>query len=348
MADTSRDHRLQRVRWYKKESAYGSQISDGEATSILAVMEPGNQPWSRLPKIGNDRGTLGKGHEFASTLRRVLGWDSRVTENFSGSAEMMGWYAAFGMGSLSTTSLGGGLYRHDCTALPQSTAVQLPSTSIIDVQGTEGLKSKFSGVCVNKFNVTGKAGEWFKCTGELIGSGKEDRTTNPTVPSASVFSPLKFTEIGTFTIGASASEVTQITRLREVTQCEWDNDLLNERGYQAGATENDGGPIRSRLEFGMRNFMFKAVLDAGNAANLEWTAHAGQTLYGLTLTATHTDSSAIFKIVIPECYIIAEPKFDGNVKVYEVAFDGRYVTANTGPCKISVTNTVASMLTAAA
>lgn len=352
MGETARRTGFKEAYWpEKKELAYGDPIEDAESGAYAGVFQ--GEPFQRTPELGTDVAMTGKGHEFeGQQTRQVMAWDARVTRQLPLDTRVAGWLLSHGFGTVSSVNNADGSYLHTIEPLAPATGVQLPSSSRVVESVHEGLKRKFSGLVVNDFSISGSKGQWLQCGYTLIGDGSADEATALTIPAITVASPLKFTAMTKFHIGAAGSAITQLPRLNGFT-FNWANNLMADDGYLANSTEVDGGPKRSKLEMGVRVPGLQLIMDAGRGANLEYTAMKGQTLYEVELIARGAliagSNYHEVRLHLAECYIDnATPGVDGDKQIYTLDITPRYDLDTDSPVVAKVQNDQANLLVAAA
>lgn len=240
----------------RKQANYATLLADADLTKRLPMLSADVSQTALA--VVSDAARYGKGHEFATSDRELLR-DVRRVVTAELNSFLFGWLAAFGLGSLTTSTLTPGQsYQHVAKFQPLSDK-QIPVTTLYEELGT-GLKRKLHAMAVAEFSLSGRSREVVQSAASLIGSGQETRGALTAVPA---MTPVVLLVGGDVTVnyGPQGAPVSFGDRLRE-----WSVRLSQQPDADGGYTPGSG-KYRSRLLVTRRvaSCSFVVEVDEANA-----------------------------------------------------------------------------------
>jgi len=345
--------RIEAMQWAystKKQSDYDTAVKDGDLDQAHPIREMSVGQMTK--EIRSDRETIGKGHEFATTVWEVAR-DTRISRAFDGSSDILGWLFAFAMGKCETIqpdSVGApSTYLHTFTLFdPASEGTsQMPVTTIVE-KISAGIKRSLLSLAIVNVNVTGEGFEQLAVTGDFIGSGRtvSSSLSMPTLVAASYLASNK----ATIKLGDAVEDIT--TRVRNWSVA-LSNNAKEGRGYFPSSDL-----YRGRLEIGSRSIVPTIVLDLDASSDL-LTDFEGNTEIALDIhcEGDYTEGSAYkhyLRLRFPNMqYRAVLIEEDDGMLTYSLSFDEDTVlyTAGASPnplVTVEVQNKVETYLVASA
>jgi len=342
--------RIEAMQWaysVKKQSDYDTVVLDADLTQSHPIREVSIGQITK--ELRSDRETIGKGHEYATSVREVAR-DTRFTRAFDGSSDILGWLFAFGCGKVQSTQQGATTaYLHKFTLFDPAVEAtsQLPVTTVVEqITSAAALKRALMSMAVTGITVSAEGFEHLSVSADFIGSGQAVASTlsMPELVAASYLS----SNAATITLGDAAEDIT--TRIRS-----WSVALANNpkegRGYFPSS-----GLYRGRLEVGARTVIPSLVVDLSADSDLldDFLANTEIALdilcEGDVISGSYKHS---IRFVFPDLqYQAVLIEEDEGMLTYALSFDENTVLYDSGsadpPVKVEVVNTVPAYLEASA
>jgi hypothetical protein len=355
------------IRWAysnKRQSAYQTETPSGDMTQSHPFV---NADMGAHDSVNSDNAAqYGKGHEFA-TRDEILSWNSAFTRTFQATTKILGWAFAFHCGQVTTTTLGGGAFRHDFEYMDPVLGTgyygsprQQPVTTVWELVASN-LVRVFPSMLVKTIEVTGSQNDWVMLTLEMQGSGGMRRAH----PSGFTFpnSTLATTGgEGTLLRNASLSFQHGVSGALEDFSCSVRSfrfrsefALFEEDGYCPGSGylvsgSPTSGQIRNKLEFSRRAVVFEFVVKAPSTNNVIFDRHEQSTTLSanLTITGSQIATSGFYHLLtinVPQLRYRSVPiGADGDQIIYSVGTMVLYDDAEANPWTARVQNQFSSYL----
>jgi len=341
----------------KRQSAYATATPNGDLTQSHPFT--GADFGEHTPNVSTNEEHYGKGHEFA-TRKEILSWDSMFRRQFHATTKIVGWGAAFHLGDVTTTPLGGGAYNHLMEYQdPNGTGYygsgrQQPVFTIME-RSTSALVRQFPSMQIKAFELSGQLNDWAILTLEMQGSGMMTRIA----PSSYTFPDSTDEAFGgegsgllrnaslLFEIGVSGSlgdascDVRQY-RFRSEYQYFEAEGYCPGSGYLTSGDPNSG-QIRNKLEFSRRAVSLEFQLQAGTDNTIfEWLEQNTFLTGQLTLSSGEIGGSGVdheVLLTVPSLKYATIPiGTDGDLITFAVATQVFYNQSEANPFTIRVRN----------
>jgi len=328
----------------KKESAYGTKLSDTDLTR--RVVTPTVEAAKVSKEFRSDLERFGKGHEFATELEE-LSRDLRRTTSFDASSLTLAWVAAFTLGKVATTqpnpSGNPTAYQHVFTFADPATSKHAPTTTVYE-ELTADLKRRLVSLACNDFTLTGRSRDVVQLSANWLGSGE-------TVAGA--LTPLPALTPQSFLLGADADiqlgpQGAPVSIKERVL--EWSlaisQNLHADLGYHPGS-----GKFRGRIWYAARRVSASLLLFAKETDDIlslfldDTVRELKIDLPGDLIGPGPEKHRAIIRL--PAVRITAlDDAIEGHHIIYRVEIGEQGVLKQSGlePLEITVTNTEASFL----
>lgn len=299
------------------------------------------KPWSQKVVNDDDRGEIGKGHEFP-TQQWKSHYDNGVyTVERPASSEILAHALGFGLGSVTAT---GSAAPYTYTIVPinpatNTTGLELPYFQFVQQirpGGSAVLDQLFTGCAVKSWKLAVKQGPGrlsAVVTEDIVHSGICTSPSAVTIPASYVWH-----EMQSPSLALTINGTNYITGKNFVSlDMGWDNNFR--AGFFPGAALQDGYAIQARFEIGDRtpSFNFVARFNNGSTELATLLAlTAGTATVGLTNgtndTFTGTWQAMAYKVVelgdvdgIVTVSVTGEPQYNATLGVFSAV-----VTSTTG------------------
>jgi len=329
---TGRDYSVQWAFSKKKQSAYGTELLDGDLTLAYPFKGPDvveeNIEWL------TDDDEFGKGHEFTTRQDEHVR-DVKLARNFGLTSFTAGWGLSFAMGSVASAQQEAtSAYKHTFKfSDPDTVQGQNPVTTIVELDAA-GNKIKVRDLAVNDLKFSGKMKERVQMALNLVGSGHAEASAI-SMPALTAGFFLSMTG-GKLELGPSGALVDESDRFRSF-EFGILNNLMADDGYYPGC-----GLYRGRCRFGRRAATLSLVIAAEGAvernhiqANDELKAVL--TFEGATIEGAYKHSMIITMEKLK--YKAIPRSFEDGLQIYTLECQPIYYATDTGPCKVEVINT---------
>lgn len=336
MAITS-DFRDWDVQWLtsrKKESPFGTTVGDVDLTR--AGLFKGPDMGTHTPEIITDEEQVGRGHEYPDG-QVINSWSSELSRQWDATAFWTHWAFAFAMGTDAVVGAGDP-FTHTHKFMDENTdGTQMPSATIIEkVNGvTTLLNRKYFGMCVNELTLSAQGKNRLQLSMSLIGNGKVG-TNALAIPSVVADEYFRGSNVD-FTVGGiSMKDYVKAWSLKI------SNNLMADDGYVFSDT-TDLGLYRTRILFGKRKVEFSMTLLAPPTGTLDIQSFLENQTNAPVIVQAYGDSAIHYvKLTMSNYKFVAVPKgSDNNQIVFNVSGTPLFTTADNGPLKVEVNNSIA-------
>lgn len=308
------------------------------AASLNKCLPYKNFSAARMEKVWNsDRPYFGKGHEFATDVRKMSEHLTFARE-FDATAESLAWALSLLMGDISTGAPVGGVYPHTLVWVAPTVQKETLYTSIIEKAGSEYQKL-LSGVTISDIALTATGSEHLALAVNCTARKQIDNATSLPAVTPSVY--FRSTN-ATFTFGAEGSQTSVSEQVLG-----WALSLSQNPEYRwmAGQTSGDEQLYRYAL-IGTQAISghIKCFID-----NTRRNLYLNDTRVGLTITCTSVqDVNQTLVIEIPSLVIQAEEiAQDGQTTSLQFNFTEDTVRKDANvagsPIKITLKNTLSAL-----
>lgn len=233
-----------------------------------------------------DAADIGKGHEFAENVY-LTNWDARIPFEKFCSSEIMAQLFCFGLGKITKTNPGTGVYKYVCTPLdPVTDDIDMPVLTYVESirQGGSALFDRAAAGCaVQSFGLNLASGPGranARVNAELVGCGIIVDPSGITIPQT----------ITEHFLNAGSAQITILGQnyvtLKRIVSLEtsWGNALRLDQGFYPGSGSDNGGAVRGRMEHGDRT------------VTLSWVARMASNSTELTNLLNQTEGTAVIAL----------------------------------------------------
>lgn len=238
----------------KKQADYATITADADLLARVQCL--GFSPGEIQKTFSSDANRVGR--EFASA-RTQLAQGVRLSRNFECSSHLIGLFAAYCLGKLTTVGAGP-TYTHTIIFQDPATTKLVPVMTVYEqIWGQTNVKRRLKSLAVADFSVQGRAREIAQLAVNFIGSGEVTASALAAIPT-----PLTETK---FDLGSAVFKIGAPTAATDLTTRLIDFQVQISAGLdEATATYPGSGLYHGRMYYGRRAASFSCTVFADSAS----------------------------------------------------------------------------------